>query len=54
MKSEDRATTGLVLHWAIRYDLLLWFLMRGKEQTFRERLLQLAHQHGGLLEHHGY
>lgn len=35
-------TTGLVLHWAVLYDLLLWFVMRGKEKSFRERLIQLA------------
>lgn len=35
-------TTGLVLHWAVPYDLLLWFVMRGKEKFFRERLVQLA------------
>ena len=35
-------TTGLVLHWAVPYDLLLWFVMRGKEKSFRERLVQLA------------
>lgn len=35
-------TTGLVLHWAVPYDLLLWLVMRGKEKSFRERLVQLA------------
>lgn len=35
-------TTGLVLHWAAPYDLLVWFVMRGKERAFRERLVQLA------------
>lgn len=35
-------TGSLVLHWAARYDLLLRFLMRGKEQAFRERLLRMA------------
>jgi ubiquinone/menaquinone biosynthesis C-methylase UbiE len=35
-------TTGLVLHWAAPYDLLVWFVMRGKEQAFRERLIHLA------------
>lgn len=35
-------TTGRVLHWAVPHDLLLWFVMRGKEKAFRERLVQLA------------
>jgi ubiquinone/menaquinone biosynthesis C-methylase UbiE len=35
-------TTGLVLHWAAPYDLLVWFVMRGKERAFREKLAQLA------------
>jgi ubiquinone/menaquinone biosynthesis C-methylase UbiE len=35
-------TTGLVLHWAVPYDLLLWLVMRGKEKSFRKRLVQLA------------
>lgn len=38
---------GLVLRWAAPYDLLLWFLMRGKEQKFRERLLQMARLRSG-------
>lgn len=47
MKSEKKGTSGLVLHWASRYDLLLWFLMRGKERAFREKFLQLAHLNAG-------
>src|SRR5579859_2610832 len=35
-------TTGLVLHWALPYDLLVWFVMRGRERAFRERLVQQA------------
>ena len=35
-------TTGLVLHWAAPYDLLVWLVMRGKEQAFREKLIHLA------------
>lgn len=35
-------TTGSVLHWAARYDLLVWLVTLGKERSFRERLLRLA------------
>ena len=37
------ATKGLVLHWAARYDLLVWLLTRGRERAFREKLAGLAH-----------
>jgi ubiquinone/menaquinone biosynthesis C-methylase UbiE len=43
-KSE---TTGHVLHWAVRYDLLVWFVMRGNERAFRERQIQLARLESG-------
>jgi ubiquinone/menaquinone biosynthesis C-methylase UbiE len=36
------ATTGRVLHWAARYDLLVWLLTHGRSRTFRERLVNLA------------
>ena len=36
------ATKGLVLHWAARYDLLVWLLMRGRDRAFRETLVDLA------------
>jgi ubiquinone/menaquinone biosynthesis C-methylase UbiE len=35
-------TKGLVLHKAFLYDLLLWFLSRGKEGEMREKALRLA------------
>jgi ubiquinone/menaquinone biosynthesis C-methylase UbiE len=35
-------TSGRVLHWAARYDLLMWVLTLGREQRFREKLLRLA------------
>ena len=35
--------TGLTIHWAGRYDLLLTLLTLGRERRFREQLLQLAH-----------
>jgi ubiquinone/menaquinone biosynthesis C-methylase UbiE len=37
------ATTGRVLHWAARYDLLVWLLTHGRSRAFRERLVNLAH-----------
>src|SRR5215217_8617723 len=37
------ATTGRVLHWAARYDLLVWLLTHGRSRLFRERLVDLAH-----------
>lgn len=36
------ATTGRVLHWAARYDLLVWLLTHGRSRAFRERLVDLA------------
>ena len=35
-------TTGRVLHWAFRYDVLVWFVSLGRERRFRERTLDLA------------
>jgi ubiquinone/menaquinone biosynthesis C-methylase UbiE len=37
------ATAGQVLHWAARYDLLVWLLTHGRSRAFRERLVILAH-----------
>lgn len=33
-------TSGAVIHWAARYDLLIWLLTLGRERRFRERLLE--------------
>jgi ubiquinone/menaquinone biosynthesis C-methylase UbiE len=41
------ATTGRVLHWAARYDLLVWLLTHGRTRAFRERLVNLAHLASG-------
>jgi ubiquinone/menaquinone biosynthesis C-methylase UbiE len=41
------ATTGRVLHWAARYDLLVWLLTYGRSHAFRERLVNLAHLAAG-------
>lgn len=40
-------TSGLVLHKAAQYDLLLWLLTLGRERPFRERALGLAHLSAG-------
>jgi ubiquinone/menaquinone biosynthesis C-methylase UbiE len=40
-------TTGAVVHWAARYDLLVWLLTLGRERSFRERLLEPAHLQPG-------
>ena len=42
---QERAatrTSGLVIHWAARYDLLVWLVTRGRERAFRQHLLELA------------
>jgi ubiquinone/menaquinone biosynthesis C-methylase UbiE len=36
------ATSGAVVHWAARYDLLVWLLTLGRERNFRKRLLEPA------------
>jgi ubiquinone/menaquinone biosynthesis C-methylase UbiE len=40
-------TTGLVLHAAAGYDLLIWLVTFGRERAFREKILQLAHLQPG-------
>lgn len=41
-ESSTPATTGRVIHWAARYDALVWLLALGRERRFRERLIDLA------------
>jgi ubiquinone/menaquinone biosynthesis C-methylase UbiE len=41
------STSGLVLHRAAQYDLLLWLLTLGRERVFRERALGLANLSAG-------
>jgi ubiquinone/menaquinone biosynthesis C-methylase UbiE len=41
------STTGLVVHWAARYDLLVWLVTLGRERSFRERLLEPARLQAG-------
>jgi ubiquinone/menaquinone biosynthesis C-methylase UbiE len=45
--AQPHKTSGLVLHWAAQYDLLLWLLTLGRECVFRERALSLAHLSSG-------
>ncbi|MGO4209864.1 class I SAM-dependent methyltransferase [Terriglobus sp. 2YAB30_2] len=40
-------TSGLLLHKAAQYDLLLWLLTLGRERNFRERALGLARLSAG-------
>ncbi|MGA7870668.1 MAG: methyltransferase domain-containing protein [Candidatus Binatus sp.] len=35
-------TTGIVIHWAWRYDLLLWVISLGRERAFRQKQIDLA------------
>ena len=42
MTSDAVTTHGRVLHWAARYDLLVWLLTHGRDRAFRERLVDLA------------
>jgi ubiquinone/menaquinone biosynthesis C-methylase UbiE len=44
MADPNRApsTTGAVIHWAARYDLLVWLLTLGREPAFREKVIRLA------------
>jgi ubiquinone/menaquinone biosynthesis C-methylase UbiE len=41
-QSLTPSTTGLVVHGAARYDLLVWLVTLGRERVFRERVLRLA------------
>lgn len=35
-------TTGTVIHWAWRYDLMLWVISFGRERAFRQKQIELA------------
>ncbi len=39
--------TGNILHWAFGYDLLVWLLSLGKEQTYRDNTLNLVRPKSG-------
>jgi ubiquinone/menaquinone biosynthesis C-methylase UbiE len=47
MTNETAHKPGLVLHAAATYDFLIWLATLGREQTFRERMLRLAHLRTG-------
>jgi ubiquinone/menaquinone biosynthesis C-methylase UbiE len=36
-------TAGQVIHWAFWYDVLIWAITLGRERTFREKQIELAH-----------
>jgi ubiquinone/menaquinone biosynthesis C-methylase UbiE len=40
--NEKPSATGLVLHSAAAYDLLVWLFTRGREKALREQMLRLA------------
>ena len=42
MMSDAWTTHGRVVHWAARYDLLVWLLTHGRDRAFREKLVDLA------------
>jgi ubiquinone/menaquinone biosynthesis C-methylase UbiE len=41
-RNQTLETTGAVIHWAARYDLLVWLLTLGRESAFREKVIRLA------------
>jgi ubiquinone/menaquinone biosynthesis C-methylase UbiE len=45
--SPEPRTTGRVIHWAARYDALVWLLTLGRERRFREKLIEHAHLGAG-------
>lgn len=40
--ADARPRRGAVIHWAGRYDMIVWLLTLGRERSFRERLIALA------------
>jgi ubiquinone/menaquinone biosynthesis C-methylase UbiE len=42
MGGQTPRTSGIVLHSPVLYDLTVWLALSGKEQAFREKVLQLA------------
>lgn len=40
-------TTGLIIRWPARYDLLIWLITLGRERAFREKLVHLAQLKAG-------
>jgi ubiquinone/menaquinone biosynthesis C-methylase UbiE len=46
-RNTPASTTGIILHAAAAYDLLIWIITLGRERTFRENMLRLAHLEPG-------
>src|SRR5262245_29852958 len=46
-RNRTASTTGIILHAAAAYDLLIWLITLGRERTFREKMLRLAHLEPG-------
>jgi ubiquinone/menaquinone biosynthesis C-methylase UbiE len=46
-RNENSSTSGLLLHKAAGYDLLLWLATLGRERTIREKMLHFAHLQPG-------
>jgi ubiquinone/menaquinone biosynthesis C-methylase UbiE len=44
---EKPSTAGLTLHSPIAYDLLIWFVTRGRQHALREDMLRPAHLQPG-------
>jgi ubiquinone/menaquinone biosynthesis C-methylase UbiE len=42
VQDQSQATSGIVLHSPVLYDLTVWLAFLGKEQAFRDKLLDLA------------
>lgn len=42
-RNSKQSWTGLLLHGAARYDILVWLVLLGREREFRDKLLRLAH-----------
>jgi len=43
VKNQAQRTSGIVLHSPVLYDLTVWLAFFGKEQAFRDKVLNLAH-----------
>src|SRR5215467_9211280 len=45
--TETASKSGLLLHKAAGYDLLVWLLTLGRTRAFREKMLSFAHLQPG-------
>lgn len=46
-KAKTPGRSGLTLHEAVRYDLLVWLITLGRVRAFRERMLRFARLQSG-------